>query len=64
MNAGSLGISAQRLGKESVQRDSDGSPMITDLMDEDDFIEFAKVLKKLEEVLCRFLEENLILMRN
>ena len=47
MNAGSLGISAQRLGKESVQRDSDGSPMITDLMDADDFIEFAKVLKKL-----------------
>ena len=47
MEAGSLGISAQRLGKESVQRDSDGTPMITDLMDEEDFIEFAKVLKKL-----------------
>ena len=47
MEAGSLGISAQRLGESSVQRDSDGTPMITDLMDEDDFIEFAKVLKKL-----------------
>lgn len=47
MEAGSLGISAQRLGESSVQRDSDGTPMITDLMDEDDFVEFAKVLKKL-----------------
>ncbi|MDC0028388.1 amidohydrolase family protein [Gammaproteobacteria bacterium] len=47
MEAGSLGISAQRLGENSIQRDSDGSPMITDRMDADDFVEFSKVLKKL-----------------
>ena len=47
MEAGSLGISAQRLGEDSIQRDSDGTPMITDRMDADDFVEFSKVLKKL-----------------
>lgn len=45
MDAGACGISAQRLGKDTVQRDYDGSPMITDLMHFDDFLELCSVLK-------------------
>jgi N-acyl-D-amino-acid deacylase len=46
MDAGACGISAQYLGEDSIQRDYDGSPMITDTMHFDDFVEFASVLKE------------------
>lgn len=45
MDVGACGFSAQILGEDSVQRDYDGTPMITDLMSSDDLIAFAKVLK-------------------
>ncbi len=36
MDAGACGFSAQILGEDSVQRDYDGTPMITDVMDPED----------------------------
>ena len=44
MDAGACGWSAQVLGATSVQRDSDGTPMITDLMTPDELVAFARVL--------------------
>jgi len=45
LDAGACGISAQRLGVNAIQRDFDGTPMITDLMHIDDFYELVSVLK-------------------
>ncbi|MYE10933.1 MAG: amidohydrolase family protein [Gammaproteobacteria bacterium] len=44
MDAGACGFSAQLLGQDSVQRDYDGTPMITDIMAPDDLLAFARVL--------------------
>jgi N-acyl-D-amino-acid deacylase len=44
LEAGACGFSAQRLGETSVQRDYDGTPMITDTMSEEDLLAFADVL--------------------
>ena len=49
MDAGACGWSAQVLGKTSVQRDYDGSPMITDLMTEEEILTFAKILADRDE---------------
>ena len=46
IDAGGCGFSAQILGPDSVQRDYDGTPMITDIMSPDDLLAFAKVLRK------------------
>jgi N-acyl-D-amino-acid deacylase len=46
MDAGACGFSAQILGEDSVQRDYDGTPMITDIMAPDDLIAFAHVLRE------------------
>jgi N-acyl-D-aspartate/D-glutamate deacylase len=45
MEAGACGFSAQILGENSLQRDFDGTPMITDTMSEDDLLAFARVLR-------------------
>jgi N-acyl-D-aspartate/D-glutamate deacylase len=45
MDAGACGISAQLLGANSLQRDYDGSPTVTDSMHFDDFLEICSVLK-------------------
>lgn len=45
MDAGACGISAQRLGESSLQRDYDGTPNVTDVMHIDDFLEMCSVLK-------------------
>ena len=49
MDAGACGWSAQVLGKTSVQRDYDGTPMITDMLSEYELITFAKVLADRDE---------------
>ena len=49
MDAGACGWSAQVLGPFSVQRDFDGTPMITDLMTDEELITFAKVLAERDE---------------
>lgn len=49
MDAGGVGWSAQVLGAESVQRDYDGTPMITDLMTEEELLTFAKILADRDE---------------
>ena len=49
MEAGACGWSAQVLGTTSVQRDYDGTPMITDLMTEEEILTFAKVLADRDE---------------
>jgi N-acyl-D-aspartate/D-glutamate deacylase len=46
MQAGSCGWSAQLFGEQSIQRDYDGTPMITDTMAEADLLAFAGVLRK------------------
>ena len=46
LDAGGCGISAQLLGPGSVQRDYDGTPMITDTMSEEDLLTFAAVLRE------------------
>ena len=43
MDHGACGWSAQVLGETSVQRDYDGTPMITDLLSEHEVLTFAKV---------------------
>ena len=49
MDAGAAGWSAQVLGPMSVQRDYDGTPMVTDLMEEEELLTFARVLAEREE---------------
>ena len=49
MDAGACGWSAQVLGESSLQRDYDGTPMITDLMTEEEVLAFAKVLADRDE---------------
>jgi N-acyl-D-aspartate/D-glutamate deacylase len=51
MDAGGCGFSCQRLGNGfvSVQRDYDGTPMVTDTMAEEDLLAFAEVLRQRNE---------------
>ena len=49
MDAGACGWSAQVLGANSVQRDYDGTPMITDLLSEHEVLTFAQVLADRDE---------------
>jgi N-acyl-D-amino-acid deacylase len=49
MDAGACGWSAQVLGENSIQRDYDGTPMITDLLSEHEILTFAKVLADRDE---------------
>jgi N-acyl-D-amino-acid deacylase len=44
MDAGASGLSAQRMGPRSVQRDYDGTPMATDLMHDETMLALAEVL--------------------
>ena len=48
LDAGGCGFSAQRLGNGfiSVQRDYDGTPMVTDTMADEDVLAFGRLLKK------------------
>lgn len=46
MDAGACGISAQRLGESSLQRDYDGTPTVSDMMPFEDFLEVCSVLKE------------------
>ena len=55
LEAGACGFSAQRLGEDSVQRDFDGTPMITDTMDADDLLFFARVLGEKRRGFIQFL---------
>ena len=49
MDAGACGWSAQVTGASSGQRDYDGTPMITDLMTNEEILAFAKVLGDRDE---------------
>src|SRR5579872_205817 len=49
MDAGGCGWSLQHLGKNSVQGDYDGSPMATDIMDEQNILTFARILAERNE---------------
>lgn len=49
MDHGACGWSAQRFGKNSVQADYDGSPMVTDLMHDETALELARVLGRRNE---------------
>ena len=47
MDAGACGWSAQLLGEGTIQRDHDGTPMITDLMSQEDLTFFAQALGRI-----------------
>src|SRR5258708_3566766 len=49
MDAGLCGFSIQRLGPDSTQADFDGSPMVTDLMCDEDILNLARVLRDRDE---------------
>ena len=49
MQAGLCGFSIQRLGPDSTQADYDGSPMVTDIMDDADILNLAEVLRQRDE---------------
>ncbi|WP_419945735.1 N-acyl-D-amino-acid deacylase family protein [Candidatus Poriferisodalis sp.] len=49
MDAGLCGFSIQRLGPDSVQADYDGSPMVTDIMSDEDILNLARVLAERDE---------------
>ncbi|MFN0148881.1 MAG: N-acyl-D-amino-acid deacylase family protein [Dehalococcoidia bacterium] len=49
MEAGACGFSLQRLGPNSAQADYDGTPMVTDMMAEDDIYALAEVLRDRDE---------------
>ena len=49
MDAGLSGFSIQRLGVNSTQADFDGSPMVTDLMCDEDILNLAQVLRERDE---------------
>ena len=59
LDAGGCGISAQRLGPKTVQRDYDGTPMITDTMSPDDFLAFAGVLREKGRGIIQVLGEDM-----
>ena len=45
MDAGMCGFSIQRFGVDSVQGDYDGTPMVTDIMSDEDILNLAQVLR-------------------
>ncbi len=49
MDAGLCGFSIQRLGADSTQADYDGSPMVTDIMSDEDILNLAEVLRERDE---------------
>jgi N-acyl-D-amino-acid deacylase len=49
MDAGACGWSAQRFGRNSVQADYDGTPMVTDLMKDETALRMARVLGERNE---------------
>ena len=49
MDAGACGWSTQRLGVNSVQADYDGTPMVTDIMSDNECLAFAEVLRDRDE---------------
>src|SRR5271170_3046003 len=49
MEAGLCGFSIQRLGPDSTQADFDGSPMVTDIMCDEDILNLARVLRERDE---------------
>ena len=49
MDAGLCGFSIQRLGPDSVQADYDGTPMVTDIMHDEDILALADVLRERDE---------------
>ncbi|MFC5746582.1 N-acyl-D-amino-acid deacylase family protein [Actinomadura rugatobispora] len=46
MEAGACGWSVQRMGEHSIQPDFDGTPMVTDIMTDEEGYAFARVLKE------------------
>src|SRR5712692_854770 len=49
MDAGLCGFSIQRLGPNSTQADYDGSPMVTDIMCDEDILNLAEVLRERDD---------------
>jgi N-acyl-D-amino-acid deacylase len=61
MDAGAMGWSSQRLVPESrvsVQRDFDGTPMITDILPDDFYVEMAKYLGERNDGVIQFTQSG------
>jgi N-acyl-D-aspartate/D-glutamate deacylase len=54
MDAGAIGISAQRMGVNSIQRDYDGTPMATDIMHDETMLVLADVLRRRAEGMIQY----------
>lgn len=54
LDAGACGFSVQYTGTENVQRDYDGTPMVTDIMAHRDLLMFAEVLRQRGEGFIQF----------
>lgn len=54
LDAGAKGISAQRMGPASVQRDFDGTPMITDVMHDETMLLLAGALGERNEGIIQY----------
>lgn len=54
MDAGAIGVSAQRMGVGSVQRDYDGTPMATDIMHDETMLALADVLRRRNEGVIQY----------
>ncbi len=54
MDAGAIGVSAQRMGVGSIQRDYDGTPMATDLMHDETMLVLADVLRARNEGVIQY----------
>ena len=63
LDAGGCGFSAQRLGDGfvSVQRDYDGTPMVTDTMADEDVLAFGRVLRERGEGFIQLTQSSPIL---
>ena len=49
MDAGACGFSVQRFGAQSIQSDYDGTPMVTDIMSDEEVLALGEVLHKRNE---------------
>lgn len=55
MDAGAIGISAQRLGEGTIQPDFDGTPLPTDLLHDETMLVLADVVRKRNEGVIQYI---------
>jgi N-acyl-D-aspartate/D-glutamate deacylase len=59
MDAGARGYSAQRMGPRSIQRDYDGTPMVTDIMHDETMLALGEVLADRRDGIIQYMYTTL-----